>query len=151
MTDKRGASKFEKAVASVTVLAEATFLPAVVDFVSRTVHQLGLNDTDVEPLGRTVETVCRNVIDRAFEPDEEGRYGVYVLRRPGQVVVAVEDRGLPFDYAPLQSGSDTSLPGTLRRSFRSEEHTSELQSRQYLVCRLLLEKKKNILFAIYSI
>src|SRR3712207_7785615 len=28
--------------------------------------------------------------------------------------------------------------------FRSEEHTSELQSRQYLVCRLLLEKKKNI-------
>src|SRR3712207_8592459 len=28
--------------------------------------------------------------------------------------------------------------------FRSEEHTSELQSRQYLVCRLLLEKKKTI-------
>src|SRR3712207_7986456 len=31
------------------------------------------------------------------------------------------------------------LPG----SFRSEEHTSELQSRQYLVCRLLLEKKNH--------
>src|SRR3712207_8076981 len=29
-----------------------------------------------------------------------------------------------------------------RREGRSEEHTSELQSRQYLVCRLLLEKKK---------
>src|SRR3712207_7499342 len=29
-----------------------------------------------------------------------------------------------------------------RRGLRSEEHTSELQSRQYLVCRLLLEKKK---------
>src|SRR3712207_9485412 len=33
-------------------------------------------------------------------------------------------------------------PGRSRRSARSEEHTSELQSRQYLVCRLLLEKKK---------
>src|SRR3712207_7877261 len=32
--------------------------------------------------------------------------------------------------------------GTLIK-WRSEEHTSELQSRQYLVCRLLLEKKKN--------
>src|SRR3712207_8524124 len=32
----------------------------------------------------------------------------------------------------------------LRGSCRSEEHTSELQSRQYLVCRLLLEKKKKI-------
>src|SRR3712207_8734193 len=31
---------------------------------------------------------------------------------------------------------------TCRRFGRSEEHTSELQSRQYLVCRLLLEKKK---------
>src|SRR3712207_7372886 len=30
---------------------------------------------------------------------------------------------------------------------RSEEHTSELQSRQYLVCRLLLEKKKKTIFA----
>src|SRR5258707_5871720 len=29
-------------------------------------------------------------------------------------------------------------------SYRSEEHTSELQSRQYLVCRLLLEKKKKV-------
>src|SRR3712207_7388930 len=32
---------------------------------------------------------------------------------------------------------------TRHLSSRSEEHTSELQSRQYLVCRLLLEKKKN--------
>src|SRR3712207_7938139 len=31
----------------------------------------------------------------------------------------------------------------LQSRARSEEHTSELQSRQYLVCRLLLEKKKN--------
>src|SRR5947209_14912518 len=34
-------------------------------------------------------------------------------------------------------------PGAVERLARSEEHTSELQSRQYLVCRLLLEKKKN--------
>src|SRR3712207_7811709 len=35
--------------------------------------------------------------------------------------------------------------GDPRCLVRSEEHTSELQSRQYLVCRLLLEKKKNYL------
>src|SRR5258707_1771883 len=35
-----------------------------------------------------------------------------------------------------------SLPAPLSCLSRSEEHTSELQSRQYLVCRLLLEKKK---------
>src|SRR5690349_23357473 len=36
-----------------------------------------------------------------------------------------------------------SLSGVLRDSGRSEEHTSELQSRRDLVCRLLLEKKNN--------
>src|SRR5438445_9319669 len=47
------------------------------------------------------------------------------------------------------SGQDAARPGCDRngrteqgQDVRSEEHTSELQSRQYLVCRLLLEKKK---------
>src|SRR3712207_7548120 len=35
------------------------------------------------------------------------------------------------------------LPSSVVRRQRSEEHTSELQSRQYLVCRLLLEKKNH--------
>src|SRR5690606_41377207 len=35
-------------------------------------------------------------------------------------------------------------PMTTSHSWRSEEHTSELQSRENLVCRLLLEKKNNI-------
>src|SRR3712207_7429277 len=38
---------------------------------------------------------------------------------------------------------DGTLTGPGATDGRSEEHTSELQSRQYLVCRLLLEKKKN--------
>src|SRR3712207_190483 len=41
-----------------------------------------------------------------------------------------------------RTGSRRERTGVLHP--RSEEHTSELQSRQYLVCRLLLEKKKNI-------
>src|SRR2546422_6040237 len=38
----------------------------------------------------------------------------------------------------------SSLSGHIRFADRSEEHTSELQSRLHLVCRLLLEKKKNV-------
>src|SRR3712207_8982083 len=41
--------------------------------------------------------------------------------------------------------SDSAMRGRAHREgLRSEEHTSELQSRQYLVCRLLLEKKKQL-------
>src|SRR3712207_8119756 len=48
-------------------------------------------------------------------------------------------------WPPAGSTPPSSSPPTTSRrcrSRRSEEHTSELQSRQYLVCRLLLEKKK---------
>src|SRR5947209_14502399 len=54
-----------------------------------------------------------------------------VAKNPGFVSIYTEFGG---NYEPL---------GTSRHDpIRSEEHTSELQSRQYLVCRLLLEKKK---------
>src|SRR3712207_7608103 len=46
------------------------------------------------------------------------------------------------DLLASQSASSYLWDHHYRRP-RSEEHTSELQSRQYLVCRLLLEKKKN--------
>src|SRR3712207_7611672 len=44
--------------------------------------------------------------------------------------------------APDQRQGEAELPRQPLLVPRSEEHTSELQSRQYLVCRLLLEKKK---------
>src|SRR3712207_6981943 len=56
----------------------------------------------------------------------------------------------PDDLAELPPEALAELPDTVRVvgdlsvERRSEEHTSELQSRQYLVCRLLLEKKKKI-------
>src|SRR5258707_8942026 len=46
-----------------------------------------------------------------------------------------------FDRRRRAGGRNRLAPVVLEQA-RSEEHTSELQSRQYLVCRLLLEKKK---------
>src|SRR3712207_7762763 len=51
--------------------------------------------------------------------------------------------GSPAHGRPLPGSGRGSTRGRSSWRMRSEEHTSELQSRQYLVCRLLLEKKKN--------
>src|SRR5258707_5637940 len=48
----------------------------------------------------------------------------------------------PAIWRLVVSASLVATPAISAVSERSEEHTSELQSRQYLVCRLLLEKKK---------
>lgn len=119
MTDEHKTTRLEESVARVTVSANIGFLPPVIDFVRQTAHRLGLRDETAEHLDRVVEVVCRNVIEHAFEPDDDGRYDVYILRRPGQVVVAVEDRGLPFDYDRFKDG-DPMLRGMMQQSFADE-------------------------------
>src|SRR3712207_8110205 len=68
----------------------------------------------------------------------------------GAKVIHVDPRftrtsALADSFVPIRVGSDIAFLGGIINyvlTNRSEEHTSELQSRQYLVCRLLLEKKK---------
>src|SRR3712207_8869591 len=58
------------------------------------------------------------------------------------VVGQVETGARPeLEHPAARLGEQLGAPGH-HAAARSEEHTSELQSRQYLVCRLLLEKKK---------
>ncbi|CAN5223892.1 hypothetical protein BH24ACT19_BH24ACT19_02970 [soil metagenome] len=119
MREKAETEKLEQLAARVTVSADAGYLPPLVDFVRRTAHRLGLRDEAAEHLDRVVKVVCRNVIEHAFEPGNDGRYDVLVLRRPGQVVVAVEDQGLPFDYECFKDG-DSVLSEMVHRSFADE-------------------------------
>src|SRR3712207_7210432 len=66
-----------------------------------------------------------------------------LFRSKGVVFITVEDEHGAANlvvYSDVGERDRRALVGA--RLLRSEEHTSELQSRQYLVCRLLLEKKK---------
>src|SRR3712207_8874362 len=67
-----------------------------------------------------------------------------LFRSEEEVVPASDYRALQNQVRDLQRllGKKTLEAEILKEALRSEEHTSELQSRQYLVCRLLLEKKK---------
>jgi len=113
LTEMKVAS--EELVARITVAADAGLLQPVIEFVGRMTRLLGLVDS--RQTEGAVELVCLNVIEHAFGPEEEGSLDVYVLRGAGQVVVAVEDRGLPFDYSRLQSGEDATVLETLHQSF----------------------------------
>src|SRR3712207_7605532 len=85
------------------------------------------------------------------------------LFRSGAIVRAARDIGESLDVKALATFTQTgetarrlaalhprqpllafTVDARVRSQLRSEEHTSELQSRQYLVCRLLLEKKRPV-------
>src|SRR3712207_6968544 len=69
-----------------------------------------------------------------------GEHHVAIEARPGRGDAGEERRR-------GRRGEMRELHARELRGRRSEEHTSELQSRQYLVCRLLLEKKKKIIYS----
>src|SRR3712207_8920492 len=69
----------------------------------------------------------------------EGGHDPGQLLPTRQLVPAQQSSGAHRHFRPRPRGG---LVPRARFGGRSEEHTSELQSRQYLVCRLLLEKKK---------
>src|SRR3712207_8418259 len=80
-----------------------------------------------------------------YDPDHELARG-----EVGKVGVSIADKGdmhalfdgIPLDEMNTSMTINATAAWLLALYARSEEHTSELQSRQYLVCRLLLEKKK---------
>src|SRR3712207_7570452 len=74
-------------------------------------------------------------VHRADDSGTTDNFTDYLFQTAGDVWTSEPD-----GVWPLPGGENAS--GTSGVVERSEEHTSELQSRQYLVCRLLLEKKK---------
>src|SRR5204862_3260057 len=86
---------------------------------------------------------CRHVFHANFQiPDVKRKYGNLTLTYAAQVHAAV-----------VEVDRETFQPKILAYACvddRSEEHTSELQSRRDLVCRLLLEKKKKLWIAIWD-
>src|SRR3712207_7930849 len=129
--------------------------------------RLSVLDQSPIPEGSTGPDALRNTIDLARLADDLGYHRYWVAEHHGgrslagpapEVLIGpiaaatarirVGSGGVMLPhYSPFKVAEQFSLlaglfPGRIDLG-RSEEHTSELQSRQYLVCRLLLEKKQH--------
>jgi anti-sigma regulatory factor (Ser/Thr protein kinase) len=109
----------ENQIIRLTLPAKLDFLPGATALVREVISKLGLEDKDSRKLELVVEEACVNVIQNAFE-DDKGNYDIAVLRRPGQIIVAVEDRGLPIDFKRLEEDSESGLGVVLMKAFADE-------------------------------
>ncbi len=109
-----------KQIAKLEVQAKLDYLAEVIFFVGKMAVRLGLDKKNAKKLELITEENCMNVIEHAFEPDEEGSYQIIIERQPGKIVVAVEDQGLPFNFAKFKPNDDKGLGMLLMRSFADE-------------------------------
>jgi anti-sigma regulatory factor (Ser/Thr protein kinase)/GNAT superfamily N-acetyltransferase len=119
----------EQQVARITLAAKVELLPALASFVREIALKLGLADTDIGQLELVVEEACMNVIEHAFDPGERNYFDVVILRKPGQIMVAVEDQGLPFDFRKFDADKESGLGIILMKAFADEIHFLNLGRR----------------------
>lgn len=110
----------ENQIARLIILAKVEYLSDVISFVGELSRKLGLDKKQAKHLELVTEETCLNVIEHAFDPEENGIYEVCVERQPGKVVIAVEDRGLPFDFTRFEPNENKGLGMLLMRAFADE-------------------------------
>src|SRR3712207_8436850 len=91
-----------------------------------------LSDTKIETVDTTVDPLAQLLAESRRWPLLTPAEEIELAKRVERGDLAAKERMI---------NSNLRLVVSVARKYRSEEHTSELQSRQYLVCRLLLEKK----------
>src|SRR5690625_6141534 len=92
------------------------------------------------PIELYPDVVPPQVVVQAMYPGASGEVLADTVAAPLEQEINGVDDMIYMESTTTDSGS---LSITVSFEIRSEEHTSELQSRGHLVCRLLLEKKKN--------
>jgi|Deesub1362A_J573_1020465.scaffolds.fasta_scaffold04455_3 serine/threonine-protein kinase RsbW len=116
----------EQEVARLRVRAEVDYLPVVALLVREMGRRLGLSQRAVFELEHAVDEAATNIVQHAFEPDERGEYTVRLLRRPGRVVVALEDQGIPFDLDKFRQGEGTGLGRRFLEAYADQWNLSYL-------------------------
>jgi anti-sigma regulatory factor (Ser/Thr protein kinase) len=136
----------ENQIIRLSLLAKLDLLPGATALVREVLGKLGLKEKDARRLELVVEEACVNVIENAFE-GENGTYDISVIRRPGQIVIAVEDRGLPIDYKKMEEdGQESGLGMVLMKALADEVHFLNLgrQGKRVELVKNLPEKDLEI-------
>jgi len=84
-----------------TLPAEKKYLGYALDFLENLSMDSGLDDRDAMKMRLAVEESSLNVIEHAFDPDEEGAFDLTFYRKPGKIVIEVADKGLPVDFRQI--------------------------------------------------
>ncbi len=109
--------KAENLIARITARTSRKFVPSYTCLVRELAGSLGFGDEDASKLELVTEEACLNVIDHAFAGDENSFFSISLEKRPGQLVIAIEDQGLPFDWEKAERGEGIGLGLTIMKAF----------------------------------
>jgi len=112
----------ETQLAKLSLIADKKYLPLAMEFIQDVAVVVGLEKSDAQKLELIVEEASLNVIEHAFDEDEKGNFEIIIMRRPGQLVISIRDKGLPFDFQKIKPGENSGLGMVLMKALADEIH-----------------------------
>ncbi len=125
MTEKSMCSQTEASeiqIARLTVLADDRYLDAVTDLIADIAKVTGLDEESARKLDAIIDEVLQKIFEYGYEGDTTQSVHVVVSRRAHSLVVAIEDKGLPFDYLRIEQGGDPRFSSFLSKGYADQVH-----------------------------
>lgn len=111
---------------SLRVKAVIEMLPTVIEMVKKVASQYGMPETYARDLELASEEACHNVIEHAYDRDEDGYYNLEIKKDPSRFVVKVTDQGIPFNLKKLEQDEPHDLGIKLMRALTDEVNSHYL-------------------------
>jgi serine/threonine-protein kinase RsbW len=89
-------------LASLSIPADVQYLPLLHSFARGIANWFSFRENDIHDIELIVEETFVNIIENSFEPGELGACDVFFSYKPGKLVIAFEDKGLPLDIEKLE-------------------------------------------------
>ena len=116
----------ETEIARVTILPEKPVIAALADMVADIAEAYGIGRKESCNLDTVLLDIIENIVESGFEGDRGKPIVVIVSKRLHALIVAVEDKGLPFDYEKLERGEEKRFSSYLSRHYADQVNFSTL-------------------------
>lgn len=110
----------EREIAHIRITPEKSHIKALVDMVTGISISNGMGASEAERLDKVLVDILDNIVRHGFEGDTRKPVEIIIYRRLHSLVIAVEDKGLPFDYEKLEKGEEARFRAHMSRHYADE-------------------------------
>ena len=110
----------ETEIARVRITPEKDHVKALVDLVTDIAVANAISRKDARRLDSVLVDILKNIVRHGFEGDRSQPVEVVISRRVHALVVAIEEKGLPFDYEAMEDGKDKRFASYISRHYADE-------------------------------
>jgi anti-sigma regulatory factor (Ser/Thr protein kinase) len=116
----------EREIAHIRITPEKSHIKALVNMVTGISVSNGLEAAEAGRLDKVLVDILENIVAHGFEGDTRKPVEIVIYRRLHSLVIAVEDKGLPFDYEKLEKGEEKRFRAYMSRHYADEVRFTSL-------------------------